>query len=95
MGIISELVMAIIYKNVFDITDNVFDITDNVFDITQDIGGFGIQFVSLNNLSILDFQRGREVVIKEPLGMRQIAGYTGIGKQKYRIMVQQKNTLKL
>jgi len=74
--------MAIIYKNVFDITDNVFDITDNVFDITQDIGGFGIQFVSLNNLSILDFQRGREVVIKEPLGMRQIAGYTGIGQAK-------------
>lgn len=74
--------MAIIYKNVFDITDNVFDITVNIFDIVEDIGGYGIQFISLNNLDILDFQRGREIVIREPLGQRQIAGFTNSKQAK-------------
>ena len=74
--------MAIIFKNVFDITDNVFDILDNVFDITENIGGFGILFISLNNLSLLDFQRGREIIIREPLGQRQIAGFTNANQAK-------------
>ena len=74
--------MAVIHKNVFDITDNVFDIDVNIFDIVEDIGGTGIQFVSLNNLYILDFERGREVIIKEPFGQRQIAGFCNSNQVK-------------
>lgn len=74
--------MAVIYKNVFDITDNVFDITDNVFDITEDIGGTGIQFLTLNNQYQLDFERGREVIVKEPFGQRQIAGFCDSNQAK-------------
>ena len=56
--------------------------TANVFEIVEDVGGTGIQFLTLNNLYILDFQRGREIEIREPFGQRQIAGFTNPNQAK-------------
>ncbi len=42
----------------------------------------GIQFVSITNPNRVFFKRGREIIIREPFGQRQIAGFTNANQTK-------------